>query len=74
MSNEMYDKLKIVTIAVGCLAGFITGVGELIHNNYFTVAGAIIMLADSALMKFLEQSSKQYWTDKEIVIKKNAEE
>lgn len=67
ISNEMYDKLKLIAIAVGVIAGFLTGTGELLGNSYMTTAGAVIMLADSALLKFLEQSSKQYWTDKEIV-------
>ena len=69
ISSELYDKLKLAAIIIGVVAGFLTGVGQLISNEIFTTAGAIIMLADSALLKFLEQSSKQFWEDKDIVQK-----
>lgn len=74
ISSELYDKLKLAAIIIGVVAGFLTGVGQLINNEIFTTAGAIIMLADSALLKFLEQSSKQFWEDKDIVQKQTTVE
>lgn len=73
ISSELYDKLKIIAIAMGVTAGFLTGVGERVGNTYLSTAGAILSLATAALLEFLRQSSKQYFEDKDIVQRVEAE-
>ena len=67
ISSEVYDKLKIVAIAMGVIAGFLTGAGEMLNNSYLTMAGGLLALATSALLEFLRQSSKTFFEDKDIV-------
>ena len=69
ISSDLYDKLKIVAIAMGTIAGFLVGAGEMLGNPYLRTAGGLVSLAAAALLEFLRQSSKQYFEDKDIVQK-----
>lgn len=71
ISSKVYDIMKIIIIVFNGLAIFFTALGELFGFHWMFLASGVCAAISGLVAYIMNESSKQFWKDKEIVEKED---